>query len=336
MEKDNLYMSRALELAKLGAGNVSTNPMVGAVVVCDNKIIGEGYHRKYGCPHAEVNAVASVKEESLFSRSTMYVTLEPCSHFGKTPPCCDLLIRKGFKRVVVAMQDPFALVAGEGIRRMREAGLTVDVGVMEKEALFLNRRFVTFNTLKRPYVIIKYARTTDGFIDNDRESSTPATWLTGYPAKALVHRWRAEEDAIMVGTNTVLRDNPELTVREWTGKNPLRVTMDKRDRIPSTAKIINGEADTVVFTHHSLSQIFDDLYKRGVQSIMVEGGRALINNIVTLGLYDEVREFVSPLRLSDLKGGRGGDGIRAPQIHNLKLLSSREVGKDVKLNIFIK
>lgn len=329
--EDIQYMARALELAALGAGEVSTNPLVGAVVVHDGKIIGEGYHRRFGEAHAEVNAIDSVADRSLLAESTLYVSLEPCCHHGKTPPCTDLIISNGIKRVVVAMQDPFALVCGEGINRLRDNGIEVTVGVLKEEAEWQNRRFITYHAKKRPYIIVKYARTQDGYIDNDRDASTPASWLTGYPCRVLVHRWRAEEDAIMVGTNTVLRDNPSLTVREWYGRNPLRITIDKRGVLPENAKIFSHDAQTLVFTHESIEEILSILHARGVQSVLVEGGKTLVENLAKGGYIDEIREFISPMLLSDLKGGKGRSGVKAPDVPSV-ILSSQQIG-DVILNL---
>lgn len=331
LTEDIQYMSRALELAVLGAGEVSTNPMVGAVMVCDGKIIGEGYHQRFGEAHAEVNAINSVSDRTLIPRSTLYVSLEPCCHHGKTPPCADLIIANKIKKVVVAMEDPFALVSGEGISRLREHGVEVTVGVLKEEAEYLNRRFITYHAKKRPYMIVKYARTQDGYIDNDREATTPASWLTGYPCRVLVHRWRAEEDAIMVGTNTVLRDNPSLTVREWFGRNPLRITIDKRGILPQDAKIFSNDAQTLVFTNESVEEMLHILYSRGVQSVLVEGGKTLVENLARGGYIDEVREFISPLLLSDLKGAVGKSGVKAPDVPST-ILSTQMIG-DVVLNI---
>ncbi|MEG1553802.1 MAG: bifunctional diaminohydroxyphosphoribosylaminopyrimidine deaminase/5-amino-6-(5-phosphoribosylamino)uracil reductase RibD [Rikenellaceae bacterium] len=331
IDEDIQYMSRALEIATLGAGEVSTNPMVGAVVVYDGKIIGEGYHQRFGEAHAEVNALDSVADRDLIRHSTLYVNLEPCCHYGKTPPCCDLLIASKIKRVVVAMEDPFALVAGEGIRRMLDSGIDVEVGLMREEAEYLNRRFLTYHAKKRPYIIVKYARTQDGYIDNDREASTPASWLTGYPCRVLVHRWRSEEDAIMVGTNSVLRDNPSLTVREWYGRNPLRITIDKRNVIPPSSKIFSDNAQTLVFTHETIEDILYILYSRGIQSVLVEGGKTLVESFYQSGYIDEIREFISPLLLSDLKGGHGRGGVQAPEVQ-CTLISTQMIG-NVVLNI---
>lgn len=325
-DTDELYMSRAIQLARLGAGNVSTNPMVGAVIVRDGVIIGEGFHRKYGEAHAEVNAVASVGDRSLIEGSTVYVNLEPCSHYGKTPPCCDLLIGCKVARVVVGMQDPFLQVAGKGIARMREAGIDVTVGVLEKESRFLNRRFITFNTKKRPYVIVKYARTLDGYIDSGRKARTSAPWLTGYACKVLVHRWRSEEDAVMAGTETILRDDPELTVREWYGSNPLRVTVDRKGRIAPDSKIFNGRAETLVLETGDIAEIMTLLYEKGVQSLFVEGGRALIESLDGCGLIDEVREFISPMGLSDIQDADSEGGVPAPLIHGLIKTKMENIG----------
>ncbi|MEG0500176.1 MAG: bifunctional diaminohydroxyphosphoribosylaminopyrimidine deaminase/5-amino-6-(5-phosphoribosylamino)uracil reductase RibD, partial [Rikenellaceae bacterium] len=252
-----IYMRRALTLAEKGAGCVSTNPMVGAVIVSRGKIIGEGYHHRCGEAHAEVNAVNSVREEDrpLLRDSVLYVTLEPCCHYGKTPPCTELILSTGIGNVVIAMSDPFAKVAGEGINILRAHGVNVQVGMLAAEAAFLNRRFITFHTKSRPYVILKWAETADGYIDSDRAANEPAQWLTGYAAKVMVHRWRAEEDAILVGANTVLRDNPSLDVREWFGTNPIRVTIDKKGTLPANANIFNSTAETICYPTEDVEYI---------------------------------------------------------------------------------
>lgn len=328
-------MNRALSLAIKGAGSVSTNPMVGAVIVAEGKIIGEGYHKRCGEAHAEVNAVRSVRKEDehLLPCSTMYVTLEPCCHFGKTPPCTELIISVGIPRVVIAMQDPFAKVDGAGIARLREMGVEVSVGLLESEARFINRRFITFHEKKRPYIILKWAETCDGYIDTDRKASEPAKWLTGYACKCLVHRWRSEEDAIMVGANTVLRDNPSLTVREWRGKNPIRITVDKRGNLPSDAKIFNSEAETICYNHDNWEEIMTGLHSRGVQSLFVEGGSSTLSRLIELGLADEIRRFISPLSLSDLGADKG---LAAPSFSGFEL-SKTEIIKNVRLeHYFVK
>ena len=238
-------MSRALELAKLGRGHVSPNPMVGCVIVHDQRIIGEGWHRQYGGPHAEVNAVRSVTDESLLPESTVYVTLEPCSHFGKTPPCADLLIAKGVKKVIVCNDDPNPLVAGKGLAKLRAAGIEVETGLLAEQGRALNQRFFTFIEQKRPYLILKWAETADGFMAPGDFRPIP---ISGTLSRQLVHKWRTEEDAILVGTNTARHDNPQLNARLWTGRNPVRIVIDKQSQLPTSLHLFDGSQPTLVYT----------------------------------------------------------------------------------------
>lgn len=311
MESDIRYMQRCLDLALNGLGSVSPNPMVGCVLVHGDKIIGEGFHRKYGGPHAEVHAINSVKDASLLKQSTLFVNLEPCSHHGKTPPCADLIISSGIPVVVVACVDVNPKVAGQGIRKLREAGIEVRTGVLGQEARELNRRFFTFHEQQRPYIILKWAQTQDGFIDIERSAeSTPVpTWITSDELRPLVHKWRTEEDAIMVGTQTVRMDNPQLTAREWPGKSPLRIFIDRDLSIPRTCAVYDGSVPTLVLTAQDadpvknvgflkldfkrdiLLQLLPELYQRQVQSLIVEGGRTLLQSFIQAGLWDEARVF---------------------------------------------
>jgi diaminohydroxyphosphoribosylaminopyrimidine deaminase/5-amino-6-(5-phosphoribosylamino)uracil reductase len=326
MTTDEKYMWRCIQLAGNGRDGAAPNPMVGAVIVCDGKIIGEGYHIKCGGPHAEVNAIRSVRDESLLLRSTIYVSLEPCAHYGKTPPCADLIIEKRIPRVVIGCQDPFAKVNGLGIKKLMDAGVDVKVGVLEKECKYLNRRFMTFHSEHRPYVVLKWAESLDGYIDVKRSEGTPVKISTD-GTTVLCHKRRSEVEAIMVGTNTALLDNPSLTVRSWNGRNPMRVVVDRTNRIPPTYGLKDGSVKTLVYTEEQpsvgqqsenpeyvkidfsknvLPQILADLYGRGVQSLMVEGGAALIGSFIESGLWDEAFVEVGTMRL--------GDGVRAPQI----------------------
>ncbi len=332
-------MSRCIELAKLGAGNVSTNPMVGAVVVHDGKIIGEGYHRKCGEAHAEVNAINSVKNQELLKESEIYVSLEPCAHFGKTPPCADLIIKKKIKKVYVGCLDPFSKVDGKGIQKLRAAGVEVVVGVLEKECQELNRRFFTSVNLKRPYVILKWAQSIDGYIDKDCKPVR----ISNHQTEILNHKWRSEEDAILVGYNTALRDNPSLTNRLWAGKNPLRVVLDRELKLPNDLKLYDGAARTVVFTSKDVeadlsgvtvvkidfergdvsAQVLSALYEMKVQSLIVEGGASTHQMFVDAGLWDEARIFVSPVML--VNGTRaadlcGGQVVDTPKIGDNRLM----------------
>ena len=325
-QTDEQYMRRALQLARYGAGTVSPNPMVGAVIVCGGKIIGEGFHRLCGGPHAEVNAIVSVKKSELLPLSTLYVTLEPCSHFGKTPPCADLIVSKKIKRVVIGCQDPFVEVAGRGIERLRDTGIEVVTGCLESEYRALIGAFVTFHTLHRPYIILKWAQSADGFIDRQRTSLTdgsPAK-LSSQTAAFYVHRLRSEVDAIMVGTRTALLDNPSLTTRLYSGKNPLRVAIDRSGKIADTALLKNTDADTLIFTEQVrephgrvnyavvdfstdiLPQILSALHSRNIQTLLVEGGAQLLNSFISASLWDKARVEASAAVL--------GSGVTAPQL----------------------
>lgn len=307
---DKLYMQRSLQLAACGAGSTSPNPMVGAVIVCDGRIIGEGYHIKAGMPHAEVNAVNSVSaaDRPLLRRSTIYVTLEPCSHYGKTPPCCDLIISCGIPRVVIATTDFNAQVNGGGIARMREAGIEVLVGLFESESRSMNRAFFAYHTLRRPAVTLKWAQSADGFIDSMREGGLPVRFSNGV-SQAAVHRLRAVHDAVLVGTRTALLDNPSLDIRHWAGRTPLRLVIDREGRLPATLKLFDGSLPTVCFaaadarvsvgknieqvmldfSKDIVPQILEYLHARGVNSLLVEGGARLVESFIAAGAWDVAR-----------------------------------------------
>ena len=289
---DEKYMRRCIQLAENGIQGARPNPMVGAVIVANDQIIGEGYHVRCGEGHAEVNAFASVKDESLLKDATIYVSLEPCAHYGKTPPCADLIIKKGVKRVVVGCIDPFAEVKGRGIEKIRKAGIEVEVGVLEKECQWLNRRFFTYHSKHRPYIILKWAQTANGFIDNHFKP----LMISNEQTQMLSHQLRAEEDAILVGHTTFDRDHPSLNVRYWHGPNPKRI----------------------VLTHdRPLPQLMDDLYQHGIQSLIVEGGCQTHESFIQAGLWDEIRIEVAPITVSD--------GTRAPQLpSDIRLLSKKE------------
>ena len=300
---DEKYMRRCIQLAENGIQGARPNPMVGAVIVVDDRIIGEGYHVRCGEGHAEVNAFASVKDESLLKDATIYVSLEPCAHYGKTPPCADLIIKKGVKRVVVGCIDPFAEVKGRGIEKIRKAGIEVEVGVLEKECQWLNRRFFTYHSKHRPYIILKWAQTANGFIDNHFKP----LMISNEQTQMLSHQLRAEEDAILVGHTTFDRDHPSLNVRHWHGPNPKRI----------------------VLTHdRPLPQLMDDLYQHGIQSLIVEGGCQTHESFIQAGLWDEIRMEVAPITVSD--------GTRAPQLpSDIRLLSKKEYGENT-MTIFSK
>ena len=319
MNIDVLYMQRCLQLAGMAEGHTSPNPMVGAVVVCDGHIIGEGYHRRCGEAHAEVNAIASVHDKSLLSRSTIYVSLEPCSHYGKTPPCCDLIIASKIPRVVVGCLDPFPEVSGRGVKRLRENGIDVTTGILEQECLWLNRKFITFHSLHRPYITLKWAQSSDGYIDRIRESQEKATLFSTPTTQAWSHRLRATNDAIIVGTNTVITDNPSLTTRYWCGKNPLRITIDRNNRIPACASLLDGSTPTLIIKeeiHNPTSKsghtscintLFKHLVEKNIHSLIVEGGRELLQSFIDNNLWDEARIEITSSTL--------GNGIVAPHIN---------------------
>ncbi len=312
MDDDIKYMQRCLDLAKNGLGNTYSNPMVGSVIVCDGKIIGEGFHHKAGEPHAEVNAINSVKNKDLLIKSTLYVNLEPCAHYGKTPPCSLLIKQCAIPKVVIGCVDTFSEVAGKGIEMLKDAGVEIKVGVLEKESRELNKRFFTFHEKKRPYIILKWAQTLDGFIDIDRTEDNygQPTWITNNIAKKLVHKWRSQEQAILVGTNTALKDNPALTTREWAGLNPTRVLIDRQGRVPVTHHLFDDTVNTLVFTEQKcnsepnlnfieidfskdvLPNILNVLYKANLQSVIIEGGKQVLQSFIDANLWDETRLFI--------------------------------------------
>jgi len=332
----NLFMRRALELATLGRGHVSPNPMVGCVVEYQGKIIGEGWHQRYGEAHAERNALASVRPEDvhLLPESTVYVTLEPCSHYGKQPPCADLLIEKRIGRVVCCNDDPNPLVAGQGFAKLRDAGIAVETGVLTEKGRALNARFFTFMEKQRPYIILKWAETNDGFMGG--ENGQPVQ-ISGPLSQRLVHRWRSEEDTIMVGTNTARADNPRLNVRLVPGRDPTRIVIDKQLRLAANLNLFDDSQPTLGYNFVKtetvgqtsyiqlspdkpfLPQLLTDLYQRNIQSVLVEGGATLLNSFVDTGLWDEMRVFRSRTML--------GKGIKAPTVRG-QLVNQEKVGKD--------
>lgn len=337
MTIDKKYMCRCFQLALKGRGTARPNPMVGAVIVHGDKIIGEGYHRKYGGPHAEVNAIRSVECESLLAESTMYVSLEPCSHYGKTPPCAAFIVAKKIPRVVVACPDPNPVVSGNGIEMMRRAGVEVVVGLLQKEAEELNRYFFINQLYKRPYVVLKWAQSADGFIDRPRAlpaENTPAQ-ISNHFTMSLVHKLRTEMQGIMVGTNTVLLDNPRLTARKWFGENPVRITLDREGRIPRGSNIFNDEAETIVFTQRDdypvknnnvkiipidfgcdvHPQILEHLYREKIFSFMVEGGSHLLQSFTDAGTWDEAFVEIAEKELLS--------GVAAPRIQGLQMACSK-------------
>ena len=331
------FMGRALELAELGRGTVSPNPMVGCVIVHAEKIVGEGYHRMYGEAHAEVNAVRSVHDEQILEDSTVYVTLEPCAHFSKTPPCSDLLISKKVKKVVVACRDPFEEVDGKGIEKLKNAGVEVELGLLGEEAISLNRRFFTYHQSKRPYVILKWAQTSDGFI---ARTNFDSKWISGPASRQIVHRWRAEEDAILVGKNTAVHDNPRLNVRDWHGPDPVRILLDTNAEASEKLHLFDGTIKTLIFNQRRSEQrgnthwiqlesltpqaILVALHQQGIQSLIVEGGSSTLNSFVQDNCWDEARVFESE--------GSFGQGILAPNL-NGEILQEKMIQND-RLTIY--
>jgi diaminohydroxyphosphoribosylaminopyrimidine deaminase/5-amino-6-(5-phosphoribosylamino)uracil reductase len=338
-EKDETYMMRCLYLAHMGEGSVAPNPMVGAVLVHGDTIIGEGYHQVWGGPHAEVVCLQSVRPENQhrIKEATLYVSLEPCAHFGKTPPCADLIIRHGIPNVVVGCTDTYREVAGRGIEKIREAGIAVTVGVLERECRRLNKRFFTFNEQRRPYITLKWAQTADGMIAH---ANFKRAFISNEYTARLVHRWRSREMGIMVGTNTALFDNPELTTRYWPGQNPTRFVLDKTLRLPASLKLFDGLHPTVVFNsvkHHihpnlmyyrldptpcPLPQVVNALYALKIQSVLVEGGAQLLQSFIDAGMWDEANVITSMKTVL-------GKGLPAPQLQQHQLLHVDTIDTDV-------
>jgi diaminohydroxyphosphoribosylaminopyrimidine deaminase/5-amino-6-(5-phosphoribosylamino)uracil reductase len=337
------YIARCIELAKNGFGTTYPNPMVGSVIVYNGEIIGEGWHQKAGEPHAEVNAIRSVKDPSLLDKATIYVSLEPCSHFGKTPPCCDLIIKNKIPNVVIGTVDSNIKVAGNGIKRLQEAGANVIVGILEKECYELNQRFFTFHEKKRPYIILKWAETQDGFIAPLQKEEQKPVWITNINSRQLVHKWRTEEQAILVGTQTVIDDNPKLNARDWEGNNPVRVVIDQNHRIPKTAHVFDNQTKTIVFSNKKSTpslkntilevidfqqniaqQIVDKLFQHQIQSIIIEGGAQTLQTFIDANLWDEARVFIGNCTFEK--------GVKAP-ILNTSPLKKEKIGTDELLII---
>ncbi len=340
MEQDHLYMQRCIDLAREGLGLTAPNPMVGSVIVHNGVIIGEGYHRKYGGHHAEVMALQSVKDQSLLPHSTLYVNLEPCCHHGKTPPCTDLILRYRIPRIVIGTTDPYDEVAGKGIAKLRSNGCRVSVGVMKEESRRLNQRFFTFHEKKRPFIILKWAQTADGFIDVNRlpGAAQKPNWITSEKLRMLVHKWRTEEPAIMVGTQTALKDNPRLNVRDWSGPQPLRIVTDRQLGLGGKLFLLDGSQPTIIFNgkldktngstryvkidyeQDPLGQILQYLYAENIQSLLVEGGRELLQSLINTKQWDEARIFVGTMFF--------GNGIKAPDIGLSPSMSQVVIGKE--------
>ena len=332
------YILRCLAIAKNGLGTTRPNPAVGAVVVVNNMIVGEGYTSPYGGNHAEVNAINAVKDKSVLPQATVYVTLEPCVHFGKTPPCTDLLIRHQIKNVVIGCVDTNNLVAGKGIERLKKAGCNVTVGVLEDECKAHHKRFLMVQNKKRPYIILKWAETKDGFVAPLQKTKQEPVWVTNQYSQQLVHKWRSEEHAILVGTNTVIADNPSLTVRNWEGNNPIRIVIDRDLKISSSANVLDGSVKTIVlseqikenrqnfeiekidFTNNVAFQICKVLHEHQIQSVIIEGGTKTLQTFIDEDLWDEARIFTGNLNFKK--------GIPKPMISG-KLIAERRIKEDL-------
>ncbi|MFW5793212.1 MAG: bifunctional diaminohydroxyphosphoribosylaminopyrimidine deaminase/5-amino-6-(5-phosphoribosylamino)uracil reductase RibD [Bacteroidota bacterium] len=328
MEIHEKYMKRCIELASNGLGYTTPNPMVGCIIVHKGVIIGEGFHREYGKAHAEVNAINSVKNPELLPHSTLYVSLEPCSHFGKTPPCTDLIIQKGIKNVIIGSKDININVSGNGIEKLRKHNISVLSGILEQECNELNKRFICYHLKKRPYIVLKWAQTADAYIDTDRDISktTRPTWITSENLKMLVHQWRHDEQAIIVGTNTALADNPKLNIREWHGKNPIRIVIDQKLSLPKSLALFDNSIPSIIFNEKEdkvrgnsdyikidfnkdpENRILEILYEKQIQSLIIEGGQILLQSFIDKGLWDEARVFHGNQYF--------GKGKKAPEIHS--------------------
>ncbi len=330
-------MRRALELALLGQGKVAPNPMVGCVVVHQDRIIGEGWHEQYGQAHAEVNAIRQVTQPELLAESTVYVNLEPCAHFGKTPPCADLLVQHRVKKVVVANQDPNPLVAGKGLAKLQAAGIEVSVGILAEEGRALNKRFFTFMEQQRPYIVLKWAESSDNFI---ARSNYDSKWISSLLSRQRVHQWRTQEAAIMVGTQTALHDNPQLNARLWEGTQPLRLVIDRFLRLPQHLHLFDQSLPTWCYNtlkeerqenlhwkkiagKDLVAELLDDLYQNKIQSLLVEGGAALLSLFIEAGLWDEARVFQA-------QNTYFGEGIAAPKLQGF--LAESELLETDRLN----
>ena len=341
------YMQRCLQLAKKGIGTTRPNPSVGAVIVHNDEIIGEGFTSPYGGPHAEVNAINSVQNQELLKEATIYVTLEPCSHHGKTPPCVDLIIKKGIPNIVIGCVDTNSLVSGKGIERLRKAGRNVIVGVCEEACKEHHKRFFTVQNKKRPYIILKWAETKDGFIAPLTKDEQKPVWISNKYSQQLVHKWRSEEHAILVGTNTVIADNPSLTVRSWKGNNPVRVVIDKNLRIPSEVTVFDENVQTIIiteaekeisvisndseksqkliyeqidFSSQVAKQICEVLHKHQIQSVIIEGGAQTLQTFINENLWDEAKVFIGDINIKE--------GIKRP-VFNAKLSSEEKIDNDI-------
>ena len=324
------YIKRCIEIAKNGLGYTRPNPMVGCVIVHDNKIIGEGFTSPYGNNHAEVNAINSVKDKSLLTESTLYVTLEPCSHFGKTPPCANLIVSYQIPRVVIGTLDTHNKVSGKGVEILKSSGCDVTIGVLEKECKGHHKRFFTFHNKNRPYIILKWAESNDGFIAPSSKKDQKPVWISNEISRQLVHKWRAEEHAILVGANTVLNDNPSLTVRDWTGQNPIRIVLDRYNNLPKDRAVFNNESDTIIISEKDIdyntniaSQVCEFLHKKDIQSIIIEGGTKTLQAFVDEKLWDEARIFTGNIEVKN--------GVKAPMFSGKLITKTRIIGDTLKI-----
>jgi len=334
MQTQEFFMQKCIGLASKAMGFVSPNPMVGCLIVYEGKIIGEGNHEKYGKAHAEVNAIASVKDKALLKKSTLYVNLEPCAHFGKTPPCTNLIIESEIPKVVIGCIDSYSEVSGKGIEEMQNSGIEVIVGVLEKESRELNKRFFTFHDKKRSYVILKWAESKDGYIALKNQNKP--FWMTSSESKKLVHKWRAEENAILVGRVTAQKDNPSLTVREVAGSNPIRIIIDKNLKLSDDLDLFNSEAKTIIFNaikseetrtnqfikinfNNLIKSILEELYQQNIQSVIIEGGSKTLQSFIDTNMWDEARIFTTNETLAK--------GVKSPTIEG-KIISEDKIGED--------
>jgi diaminohydroxyphosphoribosylaminopyrimidine deaminase / 5-amino-6-(5-phosphoribosylamino)uracil reductase len=334
---DEKYMSRCIQLAKFGAGNVAPNPMVGAVLIFENKIIGEGYHQKYGEAHAEVNCINNVdeKDKPLIQKSTLYVSLEPCAHHGKTPPCADLIIKNKIKKVVIGCQDIYKEVAGKGIEKLQNAGVEVVTGVLEKESKDLNKRFFTFHQKQRPYIILKWAQSANGKIGSNNNQRI---LISNDYSNRVVHKWRSEEAAILIGTNTALKDKPFLTTRLWKGNNPVRIVIDKELKLPLAGNLFSKETNTIIFNfvknsieedlnfikinkENSLQEMLLSLYQLNIESVLVEGGAKTLQSFIDEGFWDEARVITNEKLLIE-------NGIAAPEMRDFLFVNQEKYFND--------
>ncbi|WP_242205060.1 bifunctional diaminohydroxyphosphoribosylaminopyrimidine deaminase/5-amino-6-(5-phosphoribosylamino)uracil reductase RibD [Aestuariivivens insulae] len=313
------YIKRCIEIAKNGLGSTRPNPMVGCVIVHNSTIIGEGFTSAFGGNHAEVNAIHSVLDQTLLKQATLYVTLEPCSHFGKTPPCSDLIIKHQIPHVVIGCIDDNEKVAGKGIKKLMDAGCNVTVGVLEEACKTHHKRFFTFHNKKRPYIILKWAETNNGFIAPITKNEQKPVWITNAFSRQLVHKWRTEEQAILVGTNTVVQDNPSLTARDWTGKNPIRIVLDKNKSLSKHYNVFNDSAQTIVLQEHAAKDISNKLYENQINSIIIEGGAKTLQLFIDANLWDEARVFTGAVTFEE--------GVKAPKFSG-RLISEKTITTD--------